>query len=65
MGRKWFKSSRCSGGSCVEVAGVDSEILVRDSKNPGQEPLRFSAEEWTDFVEGVNRGEFGVDELTA
>ncbi|GGV15717.1 hypothetical protein GCM10010182_40880 [Actinomadura cremea] len=32
----WRKSSRSdsSGGECVEVAGADSVVAVRDSKDP-------------------------------
>jgi uncharacterized protein DUF397 len=31
---------------------------VRDSKNLDHAPLRFTPEEWSAFVEGVNLGEF-------
>ena len=36
------------------------DVHVRDSKNTNVEPLRFSAEEWSDFVLGVKAGEFDV-----
>jgi hypothetical protein len=52
-------SSFCSGGECVEVAHAGGDILVRDSKNPGQAPLRFDRDEWDTFLEGVRAGEFG------
>ena len=55
---KWLKSSRCSGGDCVEVAKVAEGYLIRDSKNPEIAPLQFTADEWTAFVKGVNAGEF-------
>jgi hypothetical protein len=55
---KWHKSSRCGSGACVEVAKVDDEYLVRDSKNPESEPLTFTPAEWSAFVEGVALGEF-------
>jgi len=55
---KWLKSSRCSGGNCVEVAKVADEYLIRDSKNPDAAPLHFTADEWTAFVQGVDAGEF-------
>lgn len=54
----WHKSSRCGTNTCVEVAKVDDEYLVRDSKNPNTAPLAFTAAEWTAFVQGVNDGEF-------
>ena len=55
---KWLKSSSCSGGSCVEVAKVADEFLIRDSKNPEMAPLHFTQDEWSAFVKGVNAGEF-------
>jgi len=55
---KWHKSTRCGSNACVEVAKVDNEYLVRDSKNPDAAPLSFTADEWTAFVEGVSAGEF-------
>jgi hypothetical protein len=55
---KWHKSSRCGTSTCVEVAKVGSEYLVRDSKNLDVAPLSFTAAEWDAFVEGVRAGEF-------
>jgi predicted secreted Zn-dependent protease len=55
---KWRKSSRCSNGTCVEVARVNDQYLIRDSKQPEAAPLTFTADEWTAFVAGVNAGEF-------
>jgi hypothetical protein len=53
-------SSYCSIGGCVEVGQLaDGGVAVRDSKNPGQQPLVFTAAEWTAFVAGVRAGEFG------
>jgi hypothetical protein len=54
----WRKSSRCASNTCVEVAQVESGVMVRDSKNPDRAPLQFTREEWSAFVEGVNLGEF-------
>ena len=55
---KWVKSTRCSAATCVEVAKVADQYLIRDSKRPDVAPLSFTKEEWTAFVEGVNAGEF-------
>ena len=52
------KSSRCSGGNCVEVARDGDQYLIRDSKRPEVAPLAFTKDEWVAFVEGVNAGEF-------
>jgi Domain of unknown function (DUF397) len=55
---KWRKSTRCAQATCVEVARVDKQYLVRDSKRPELAPLAFTEEEWHAFVEGVKAGEF-------
>jgi hypothetical protein len=55
---KWHRSSRCSGGTCVEVAKVDGQYLIRDSKNPGQLSLKFTEAEWVAFKAGMQAGEF-------
>ena len=54
----WQRSSRCSGGNCVEVAKTAGQYLIRDSKRPDLQPLSFSADEWAAFVQGVTAGEF-------
>lgn len=35
-------------------------VWVRDTKNPGQEPLWFSHKEWRAFLLGVAAGEFNL-----
>lgn len=43
--------------NCVETAPLGGDRLaVRDSKNTGLPPLRFSATAWTSFVAGLNGG---------
>jgi hypothetical protein len=55
----WRKSTRCGSSSCVEVAKIDDDsYLVRDSKNPDQATLTFTAAEWSAFVAGVQAGDF-------
>lgn len=54
----WRKSSYCANGTCVEVALVGDDYLVRDSKRPQDPFLSFTREEWTAFVDGVKAGEF-------
>lgn len=54
----WRKSSRCGTSTCVEVAKVDDQYLIRDSKNPEAAALSFTKAEWEAFVEGVTAGEF-------
>lgn len=55
----WRKAS-ASGAEhdCAEVAELPGGArAVRDSKNPGRAPLRFTASEWTAFRKGVIAGE--------
>jgi hypothetical protein len=56
----WRKSSYSGGNeggsNCVEVAGTGDLIAVRDSKNPGQGSLTFSARQWRAFVAAVRSG---------
>ena len=48
--------SGSQGGNCVEVAGQDRRVLVRDAKQAGAGPvLRFSAEAWHRFADQVKR----------
>ncbi|SDT72357.1 DUF397 domain-containing protein [Actinoplanes derwentensis] len=54
----WRKSSRCGTSTCVEVAKVEDQYLIRDSKNPEATALSFTKDEWDAFVEGVTAGEF-------
>jgi len=54
----WRKSSRCGSNSCVEVAKVGEEYLIRDSKNPSVAALSFTEAEWEAFTQGVSAGDF-------
>ncbi len=56
---RWRKSSK-SLVICVEVAEIGGGAMaLRDSKNPGLGELRFTADEWAAFRDGVRAGEFG------
>lgn len=52
---RWRTSSYSGsqGGNCVEVAGRDSRVLVRDTKNRTGALLRFSPETWRHFADRV------------
>ncbi len=56
----WIKSSFSAyQGNCVEVQGLRGDtVRVRDSKNPGNGILSFTAAQWDAFVTGVRNGEF-------
>jgi hypothetical protein len=47
----WRKSSRCGSSTCVEVAKVDGQYLVRNSKNWEDAPLAFTQAEWIAAIE--------------
>ncbi|MDG9675494.1 DUF397 domain-containing protein [Micromonospora sp. DH14] len=50
----WRTSTRSSGnGNCVEVATVDGQVAVRDSKDRSGPVLAFGAVPWQAFVRRV------------
>jgi len=55
----WRKSSYSSdpNGECVEVATLPDGAAVRDSKDKSGPVLRFTADEWRTFLDGVKAGE--------
>jgi len=58
--KKWFRSSYCADGSCVEVAEIGDDLVgLRDSKDPEQPFLSFRRAEWSTFIEGIKAGDFG------
>ena len=48
----WRKASHSggNGGECVEVAAADTEIAVRDSKDPDGPSLSFDPSAWRSFL---------------
>jgi hypothetical protein len=62
---RWRKSSYSGNGgaSCVEVAGHDGMILVRDTKDHGRGPVhRYTLAERRAFMAGIRTGEYDLDE---
>jgi hypothetical protein len=58
---RWRTSTRsAANGACVEVAGTENGIAVRDSKDPDGPVLRFRAEAWQRFVDSLRAG-YGPD----
>lgn len=63
-GVTWIKATASAGnGQCVEVARLDDGIGVRDSKDPQGPILRFTAAEWSAFLDGAKGDEFELDNL--
>jgi hypothetical protein len=65
LSRAEFKKSSLSGAnSCVEVAMLDGQVAVRDSKQarrdgPDAAPvLVFSGEAWEEFLHSARSGKF-------
>lgn len=58
---EWIRSTKCDGGTCIEVAfdpGSDSEYAgIRTTSMP-TEVIWVSRDEWKAFVAGVEAGEF-------
>ena len=54
----FLKSSFSESLNCVEVAGHDGTVFVRDSKNPDGPGLTFNSAEWEAFTSGVRAAEF-------
>ncbi|MEU8543050.1 DUF397 domain-containing protein [Streptomyces sp. NPDC048717] len=55
-----WRKAKASGPehNCVEIADLPGgATAVRDSKNPGLEPLRFDETKWSMFRQAVIRGE--------
>jgi Domain of unknown function (DUF397) len=59
-GAVWRKAERSqgSGDACVEVAGLDTVVAVRDSKNPAGPALAFTRSTWAVFAEQARTGRF-------
>jgi hypothetical protein len=54
----WEKSTHSVSNGCVEVAFVDGQVAVRDSKDKDGAVLVFAPREWEAFLDGVADGQF-------
>jgi hypothetical protein len=59
---EWRKSTLSAASDCVEVAVVDEQVAVRDSKHKDGAILLFTPLEWKAFIGGVRKGEFDLNE---
>lgn len=56
----WTKSSHSNVDACVEVAFLDGQIAVRNSRDQMGPSLLFNSTEWKAFLNGVRDGEFDL-----
>jgi hypothetical protein len=54
----WEKSAHSGSNGCVEVAFVEGNIALRDSKSKNGAVLVFTPREWKAFLDGVADGQF-------
>jgi hypothetical protein len=54
----WQKSGRSMSNGCVEVAYIDDQVAVRDSKHREGPVLVFTPVEWEAFIGGISDGQF-------
>ena len=54
-----WRRSRTSGGTgaCVEVAELDSSVLVRDSRDQSGTFLKFTSSQWLGFVRSIKNAD--------
>jgi hypothetical protein len=51
---RWRKArGSAANGACVEVAPVNGQIAVRDSKNPDGSWLQYPSQSWQTFVAAI------------
>jgi Domain of unknown function (DUF397) len=60
----WQKSARSGSNGCVEIAFVDDQVAVRDSKHKDGPVLVFTPREWEAFLGGVTDGQFRLASQT-
>jgi hypothetical protein len=56
---RWRKASRSSGtgSDCVEIAGVENAVAIRDSKDPTGPKLVVSRAAWRELSRRAAKGE--------
>jgi excisionase family DNA binding protein len=58
--KAWNRGIATEDAACVEVAFAESVVLIRSSADPEGPVLRFTLNEWREFVNGVKSGKFGT-----
>lgn len=58
MPEQEWRKSQSSGMECVEIARIDGNVHIRNSRSPSDTQLHFSPAEFRNFLFGVKKGEF-------
>ena len=57
----WRKSKRSkANGDCVEAAAAPGAVVIRDSKDPRGQTLRYSPDSWRSFLSAARAGRFDM-----
>jgi hypothetical protein len=54
----WRISSKCDIGACVGVTLQGEFVLVGSTRDPDSLVVRFTHEEWSEFLAGAKLGDF-------
>jgi Domain of unknown function (DUF397) len=58
----WRKAGHSiSNGACVEVAGAEASVLVRDSMNPSGVNIAYAPRAWRRFIDAAKTGSVDSD----
>ena len=52
---EWRSSSRCEGGACIEAAGRDGAVFLRESADPDGTVLTFTPAAWRDLTARIKQ----------
>ena len=55
---EWRRPANCARNACIEVAALGDEILIRNSKSPGDPAQRYTREEFANFVAAAKDGQY-------
>ena len=57
-GLQWRKARRsANNGACVELAGTNGQVTIRDSKDPEGPVLKYSARAFRSFLDAARKGD--------
>lgn len=62
LSNEWTGPENCESSACVEARVRGSKIEVRNSTDPAGPSVKFTKEEWREFIGGVHAGDFDLPE---